>query len=93
MNILFILFIAFLYAWVLRNAYIAWFQSGEYFKIAIKDRRTVDRIAPFISKIWSLKLITDHPKVDLWWARIGSLFMVLISTIALIAAIFIGTDN
>jgi hypothetical protein len=90
MQILLILFVALIYVMMLRNAVIAWFRPGDYFRIASEYREKAGKLAPFVLKLWPGKQIIDNPKIDLWWARIGTLFMLIVCTIALWAAIFIG---
>jgi hypothetical protein len=93
MQILVFLFILFVYLIMLRYAYIAWFRTRDYFKSAKNDREIVEKIAPFVLKLWPTKQIVQNPKLDLWWARIGTLLMLIIGTVALLAAIFTGAGR
>ena len=90
MKILVFLFIFIIYLLILRYAYIAWFRTQDYFIWANKDRETVKKVAPYIFKLWPTKQIVQNPKLDLWWARIGTLLLLIIGTAVLLASIFTG---
>jgi hypothetical protein len=88
MEFLTVIVLTILEVWLLRNTYIAWFRPQEYFKMVNKQRQRAGNIFPFILKIWTVRLITDHSKADLWGARLVSLFIVLVSTLVLTTLIF-----
>lgn len=87
MNIVGVMFLLVIYISILRNAYFAWFRPASYFKVVEKDREFIAKYIPFILNLWTVKPITSNRKIDLFWARLGSFFMVIVSALVIFTII------
>ncbi len=87
MKVISILFLTILEVLAIRYAYLAWFETEEYFEMVNRSRERAGRVFPFIAEIWTVRAITQHPRLDLWWARTVSLFVVLIGALVLLGTI------
>jgi hypothetical protein len=93
MNIFVIVFLFLMEILAARNAYIAWLRPREYFIMVNKHRERVYKVLPILRKLWPLNLIIDRPPIDLWWARIVSLFILLIGTPVSLIAFLIWVEH
>jgi hypothetical protein len=88
MDFLGIIFLLLIYFVILRNFYFAWFNPKKYFDDAEKTRKFINENIPFVLNLWTTKAIINNPKIDLFWARLGSLFMIIVSTLVMLNIIF-----
>ncbi len=87
MRVLPAIFLIVIEAFAIRYAYMAWFRPKDYFRLVYGLRKGIATAFPFVPKIWTVKAITDRPGLDLWWARLISLFVVLAGTVALLGTL------
>jgi hypothetical protein len=70
------------------SAYWPWFRPEVFLKGANRRRRRLNRRSIF-AQIQSptIDFLSKHPSVDIWLARIGTLFLLLVGILAILAAL------
>ncbi len=69
------------------GGYLAWFRPSQYMEWVNRSRSRTSEIFPFVMRLWTVRLLSEHPKVDLWWARVVVLMMLVVSTLVWLTAL------
>ncbi len=86
-KVVLVIFLAIPEVIIIRYAYRVWFRPKEHLDMVHGARRRGAEAVPFRPAVWMANVFTQHPRLDLWWARIASLLMVVIGTLVFAVAL------
>lgn len=86
-KVLVLIFVAIPEALAVRFAYGVWFRPKDYLKTVQQARSRNAEVTHFSPAVRISDVMNRHPQMDLWWARVASVIVVVIGTLVFTAAL------